>query len=87
MKISIINKSGLFFVVIVFLLLSGSTVFSQEVMLDKMEKCGDLLCYPEMKDPNNFYYLPDQPGIAMKDGKPQFSFLKYALKENNRLAI
>ena len=31
-----------------------------------------------MKDSNKFYYLPDQPKIAYKNGKPQFSFLKYA---------
>ncbi|MBN2419514.1 MAG: hypothetical protein JXL81_09040 [Deltaproteobacteria bacterium] len=77
-------KSGklcIFFVVLVFLQLSANAVFSQEIMLDKMEKCGDLICYPEMKDPNNYYYLPDQPRIASKDGKPQFSFLKYARTE------
>ncbi len=77
----IFRKSLLFFVVTVLMVLSGSTGFSQEVMLDKMEKCGDLICYPEMKDSNNYYYLPDQPKIAVKDGKPQFSFLKYARTE------
>ncbi len=77
----IFRKSLLFIVVIVFMMLSASSGFSQEVMLDKMEKCGDLICYPEMKDSNNFYYLPDQPRIAYKDGRPQFSFLKYARTE------
>jgi hypothetical protein len=68
----------MFFSMFMILLFTGSTLFSQEVMLDRMEKCGDLICYPEMDNPNNFYYLPDQPRIASKDGKPQFSFLKYA---------
>ena len=59
-------------------MVTGSTVTAQEVLLDKMEKCGDLICYPTFKDANAFYYLPDQPRLAYKDGKPQFSFLKYA---------
>ncbi|MFO7964871.1 MAG: tetratricopeptide repeat protein [Desulfobacterales bacterium] len=58
--------------------ISHDAAFSQEIMLDHMEKCGDLICYPAMKDPNSYYYLPDQPRLAYKDGKPQFSFLKYA---------
>ncbi|MBN1907213.1 MAG: hypothetical protein JW927_19190 [Deltaproteobacteria bacterium] len=68
----------MFFTMFIILLFPGSALYSQEVMLDRMEKYGDLICYPEMDDPNNFYYLPDQPRIASKDGKPQFSFLKYA---------
>lgn len=51
---------------------------AQEIMLDKMEKCGDLICYPCLDDPERFYYLPDQPRLAYKNGRPQFSFLKYA---------
>lgn len=51
---------------------------AQEILLDKMEKGGDLVCYPSLKDPNQWYYLPDQPRLAVENGKPQFSFLKYA---------
>lgn len=51
---------------------------AQEINLDKLEKCADLLCYQSLKEPNVFYYLPDRPRIAYKDGRPQFSFLKYA---------
>jgi len=58
-----------------------STAHAQEVHLDKMQKCGDLLCYPSLKEPNVFYYLPDRPSLAVKDGRPQFSFLKYARTE------
>jgi tetratricopeptide (TPR) repeat protein len=63
---------------IVTFLATTSMVYSQEINLDKFEKFGDLLCYPSLKDPNVYYYLPDQPRLAMKDGRPQFSFLKYA---------
>ncbi|MCF8035504.1 MAG: hypothetical protein K9K62_01400 [Desulfobacteraceae bacterium] len=51
---------------------------AQEILLDQMEKCADLICYPDAKAPDRFYYLPDQPGLAYKNGRPQFSFLKYA---------
>ncbi len=58
-----------------------SFAIAQEINLDKMEKCGDLLCYQSMDDTNVFHYLPDQPRLAYKDGRPQFSFLKYARVE------
>jgi hypothetical protein len=64
----------MFFAMFMTLLFTGNTAFSQEVMLDRMEKCGDLICYPEMDNPDNFYYLPDQPRIASKDGNPSFPF-------------
>ena len=55
-----------------------SIAHAQEIHLDKMQKCGELLCYPSLKESDVFYYLPDRPRLAVKDGKPQFSFLKYA---------
>ncbi len=56
---------------------SGLAV-AQEINLDKMKKFEDLVCYPSLKDPSVWYYLPDQPRLAMKNNKPQFSFLKYS---------
>jgi len=50
----------------------------QEINLDKMKKLGDVVCYQSLKDPATWYYLPDQPRLAMKNGKPQFSFMKYS---------
>ncbi len=52
--------------------------FCQEINLDKMKKVGDVVCYQSLKDPTLWYYLPDQPRLAMKNGKPQFSFMKYS---------
>ncbi len=61
---------------------------AQEINLDRPTKCGSMLCYPLYDDPNTFYYLPDKPRLAYKDGKPQFSFLKYArLKEHEKAGI
>jgi hypothetical protein len=67
-----------FSVVLVLMLVSWLQAGAQEVMLDRMEKFGDLICYPAMDDPGQYYYLPDQPALAFKNGRPQFSFLKYA---------
>jgi tetratricopeptide (TPR) repeat protein len=72
---------GLVISLMVTFLASASTVYGQEINLDKFEKFGGLLCYPSLKEPNVYYYLPDRPRLAMKDGRPQFSFLKYARTE------
>jgi tetratricopeptide (TPR) repeat protein len=55
-----------------------STAPAQEINLDRMEKCGDLICYQSLKETDVYYYLPDQPRLATRNGRPQFSFLKYA---------
>lgn len=65
------------------LALGGLTVHAQEVMVDELVRCGDLICFPSYDDENVYYYLPDQPRIAEKDGRPQFSFLKYARLEKS----
>ncbi len=62
-------------------LLGSGFAEAQEINLDKMVKCGDLICYQALKDANTFYYLPDNPRLATKNGRPQFSFLKYARTE------
>ncbi len=75
------NKWGRKFAAIAVVFLSLFLVqplAAQEINLDKLEKAGDLLCYPSLKDPNLFYYLPDRPRLAVKNGRPQFSFMKYA---------
>lgn len=56
----------------------SGTAICQEINLDKMKKLGDLVCYQSLKDPATWYYLPDQPRLALKNGKPQFSFMKYS---------
>ncbi len=60
----------------------------QEIMLDKVVKCGDLICFPTYDDNSTYYYLPDHPRVAKKNGRPQFSFLKYArIKESGKAGI
>ncbi|HDR16551.1 MAG TPA: hypothetical protein ENN79_13930, partial [Desulfobacteraceae bacterium] len=65
-------------VVILLVVFWAPPACSQEINLDKMERCGDLVCYQSLKEADVFYYLPDRPRLAMKNGRPQFSFLKYA---------
>ena len=60
------------------LVLVASTALGQEILLDRQARCGEMLCYQSLDDPLVYYYLPDSPRLATKNGKPQFSFLKYA---------
>ena len=56
---------------------------AQQIILDKLVKAGELTLFPELNDPNSYYFLPDQPRLAVADnGKPKFSFLRYV--ENTR---
>ena len=50
---------------------------AQNVVLDRQVRAGDLVLFPSVRDENVFYYAPAQPRLATKDGKPQFSFLRY----------
>ncbi len=60
----------------------ATCLHAQEIYLDGVQKCGTLYCYPALDDPLSFYYVPANPRIAEKNGRPQFSFMKYArLKE------
>jgi hypothetical protein len=50
----------------------------QQIVLDSPLKAGELTLFPDMMDPNIYYYLSDKPKIATgPDGKPQFSFLRF----------
>lgn len=60
----------------------SAPVFSQELMLDEMVEAGGLKMFPVYGDATKFYYLPDKVTIPNgPDGKPQFSFLKFARNE------
>ncbi len=75
------RMNGLHFfplLILAIICLLPARLLAQEINLDKMEKCGDMLCYQSMDDVTVYHYLPDSPRLAYKDGRPQFSFLKYA---------
>ncbi len=66
-------------------LLIVNDLSSQQIILDSPVKAGELTLFPEMDNPNNYYYLSDKPKIATgANGKPQFSFLRYI--ENTKTA-
>ena len=51
---------------------------AQEVLLDQMQEAGDLKLFPVYGDAKKFYYISDKVKIPKgKNGKPQFSFLKF----------
>jgi len=64
------------------LLLVTGTAFAQEILFDQVVEAGGLKCYPVHGDPASWYYLPDQPHVAVDEGgRPQFSFLMYSSPE------
>ena len=62
------------------------TKFTPQIVLDKGVKAGDLTCFPEVGNSTRYYYLPNQPKIALhEDGTtPVFSFIRFV--ENERSA-
>lgn len=53
-------------------------VNAQELLLDQMQSAAGLKMFPVYGQPKSFYYMPDRVVIPKgKDGKQQFSFLKF----------
>ncbi len=51
---------------------------AQELLLDQMQSAAGLKMFPVYGEPKSFYYMPDKIQIPKgRDGKPQFSFLKF----------
>jgi hypothetical protein len=48
------------------------------IILDKPIHAGDLVVFPSLDDPKVYYYISDQPHLAVdENGNPQFSFLRW----------
>jgi hypothetical protein len=53
-------------------------VWGQQIILDEPVKAGQLTLFPDMNNPNAYYYLSDKPRLATDEkGRPKFSFLRY----------
>lgn len=51
---------------------------AQNVYLDKPVLAGKLTCFPDIANPNNYYFLPNKLRLGVgADGSPQFSFLMF----------
>lgn len=61
-------------------LAAAPVVQAQPVSLEKGVQAAGLWCFPLVSDPRQYVYLPSSARLA-KDaaGKPQFSFIRYAL--------
>lgn len=59
-------------------LLCSLAAISQPINLDRPVKAGDLTCFPDIGNENQYYYISDKPHLSKDaNGKPQFSFLRY----------
>ena len=50
---------------------------AQNIVLDRQVRAGELTLFPSVRDDKVFYYAPSRPRLAVENGKPQFSFLRY----------
>jgi hypothetical protein len=58
--------------------LAYSSVKSQNILLDKPVRAGELTLFQELGNEKAYYYIVDKPRIAAdENGNPQFSFLRY----------
>lgn len=56
--------------------------YSQQFLLDKPVRAGELILFPEVGNENNYYYLTDKVKLATHaNGKPKFSFIRYVKNE------
>ncbi|MCJ7643350.1 MAG: hypothetical protein MUP28_02585, partial [Candidatus Aminicenantes bacterium] len=60
------------------IMLSAALFAAAEVALDEVVQAGRFVLYRDHADPHKYYYVPDEPRLAMKrDGTPEFAFIKY----------
>lgn len=53
-------------------------VQAQQIVFDRGVKAGQLTVFPEINNPNNYYYLLDKAQVATNvNGQPMFSFIRY----------
>jgi hypothetical protein len=58
--------------------LYASFADAQQIVFDRGVRAGQLTVFPEISNPNNYYYLLDKAAVATHaDGKPMFSFIRY----------
>jgi len=58
--------------------LASFSARSQNFILDKPVGAGDLTLFPDIDNPESYYYMPNQVQLALHpDGRPMFSFIKY----------
>ncbi len=56
---------------------------AQNILIDKPVAAGPLTVFPDMANPNSYYYLANKLRLGIgTNGKPQFSFLRFV--ENER---
>lgn len=55
----------------------GWSLNGQQIVFDRGIRAGELTVFPEVSDNNKYYYLLDKASVAEKNGRPEFSFIRY----------
>lgn len=64
--------------IIVLLFFAAVPALAQQILLDQPLRAGELILFPDLNDPNVYYYVSDKPHLATgANGTPEFSFLRY----------
>ncbi|MDW3651821.1 MAG: hypothetical protein R8P61_32380 [Bacteroidia bacterium] len=51
---------------------------AQQILIDQPVRAGEVTFFPDIKDPNTYYYLSDKASLSYReDGTPEFSFFRY----------
>ena len=65
-------------ILLIFNFLILAFIYGQPINLDRPVKVGELICFPDIGNENQYYYISDKPHLSRDaNGKPQFSFLRY----------
>jgi hypothetical protein len=72
------TKKNVKILLLIGILISVKIGLGQQIVLDKPVRVGELTVFPEVSNPNNYYYLPDKIRLGRhQNGLPQFSFIRY----------
>ncbi len=65
---------------LIFFIAATSSVFGQQIMIDKGINAGGLWCFPDANDSLSYYYLPNEASLSLdKQKNPEFSFIRYVI--------
>lgn len=72
------KKSLIYLITTIFILFFPILAIPQQINLDRYVEAGGIIFFSDLNDPGKFFYLPQGARLATgKDGKFQFSFLRY----------
>jgi hypothetical protein len=77
-KMNKMKQAKIILFMLVLLACLGISASAQQILFDKGIRAGALTVFPELSNPDNYYYLSDKIQVSKHpDGSPEFSFMRY----------